>query len=409
MDQTQMEQMLTWLDEEHRRDKAEIAVLHQRLENQAAESVEQERRIEDLEGRLARVQSQLTKFSQIEQALEQTKNELVLLIRQNEEQHQQAEREATQMRQLDRDSLNKTINELRLSLQKLPSIMAQLESLRSEDRRLNDNILAWQGKLDDFEKRSSSLGQSIPYIEEQRRQDSKRIAQVQQEMIEVSQRMETQIGKLRLLEEQVLKNESGVNKLRALEDDLKRDQAELIETQKLSSQRREAQFKGWEEELQTQRQDFEQFRVQLQKFSEQYEASKRTIAELSEFQEAIQREQNQVAQMQKIAEDRQRHALEEWQEDNERQWNKHLLEWKHHLSEQENMHGEHIQRAIDLEQAQKKDVDNLEQLRRQVEQERQQYLKTFNEIWRALRDRTHREIAEMQAWVEELEEHAKAV
>ena len=66
MDLTQLAQMVTWLDEEHRRDRAEIARLQQRIEAQSADIIEQARRIQDLEGRLANTQGQLTRFNQMD-------------------------------------------------------------------------------------------------------------------------------------------------------------------------------------------------------------------------------------------------------------------------------------------------------------------------------------------------------
>ncbi|RPI42426.1 MAG: hypothetical protein EHM67_06725, partial [Hyphomicrobiaceae bacterium] len=62
--------MVAWLDEEHRRDREEIARLDQRLQNMAIEKQEQSRRIQDLESRLASTAAQLTRFTQLEQALQ---------------------------------------------------------------------------------------------------------------------------------------------------------------------------------------------------------------------------------------------------------------------------------------------------------------------------------------------------
>ena len=67
MDIAQLAQMVNWLDEEHRRDRAEIARLQQRIEAQSADVIEQARRIQDLEARLAATQGHLGRFNQIEQ------------------------------------------------------------------------------------------------------------------------------------------------------------------------------------------------------------------------------------------------------------------------------------------------------------------------------------------------------
>ena len=82
MDTAQIAQMVNWLDEEHRRDRAEIARLQQRLEAQSSDIVEQARRIQELEARLAGTQAHLTKFGQIEHAIQNTKLEVTALVEQ---------------------------------------------------------------------------------------------------------------------------------------------------------------------------------------------------------------------------------------------------------------------------------------------------------------------------------------
>ena len=91
MDLTQLSQMVAWLDEEHRRDREEIAKLDQRLQSLAIERQEQARRIQDLESRLASTQAQLTRFTQIEQALQQLRGEVVVMLDKQTEARVQAE------------------------------------------------------------------------------------------------------------------------------------------------------------------------------------------------------------------------------------------------------------------------------------------------------------------------------
>ena len=85
MDIAQLAQMVNWLDEEHRRDRAEIARLQQQVEGQTADLVEQARRIQDLEGRLAGTTAQLGRFTQLEQMIQNTKQEFSLMVSREEE------------------------------------------------------------------------------------------------------------------------------------------------------------------------------------------------------------------------------------------------------------------------------------------------------------------------------------
>ena len=80
MDIAQLAQMVNWLDEEHRRDRAEIARLQQRIESQSADNIEMARRIQELEGRLAQTQAGLSRFAQCETAHNNAKVELTALV-----------------------------------------------------------------------------------------------------------------------------------------------------------------------------------------------------------------------------------------------------------------------------------------------------------------------------------------
>jgi len=73
MDVAQLAQMVNWLDEEHRRDRAEIARLQQRVESQSADMIEQARRIQELEARQAAKTDDFSKFGQLEHAIQNAK------------------------------------------------------------------------------------------------------------------------------------------------------------------------------------------------------------------------------------------------------------------------------------------------------------------------------------------------
>ena len=122
MELSQLTQMTTWLDEEHRRDKAEMIRLQQRVESQEGQLSDQAHTIQDLEGRVAGLQAQLLKFNQIEAALRQLKDEVTLMLQQAEERRQQETREAERVRAIERDNTARAVNEIRRDLQRLPRL-----------------------------------------------------------------------------------------------------------------------------------------------------------------------------------------------------------------------------------------------------------------------------------------------
>ena len=80
MDLGQLTQMITWLDEEHRRDRAELVKLQQQVQRQETEVQDQTHTIQSLEGRLAGMQTQVLGIAQLETALQQFKEEVVQML-----------------------------------------------------------------------------------------------------------------------------------------------------------------------------------------------------------------------------------------------------------------------------------------------------------------------------------------
>jgi len=73
MNLEQAVQLLNWLDEEHRKDKAQIAELASQLTQQYTQVAGLNKTVQDLEERLARLQSQSLRFTQLEQTAGQPK------------------------------------------------------------------------------------------------------------------------------------------------------------------------------------------------------------------------------------------------------------------------------------------------------------------------------------------------
>src|SRR5262245_16666200 len=133
MDIAQLAQMVNWLDEEHRRDRAEIARLQQRLESQSADNIEMARRIQELEGRLAQTQSQLGRFNQVETSINNTKHELTALVERDSEARTSMQRDLERARLADREVLSREMSEIRRELPRIARLEEAIEVRAVED------------------------------------------------------------------------------------------------------------------------------------------------------------------------------------------------------------------------------------------------------------------------------------
>lgn len=334
MDTTQLAQMVTWLDEQHRRDRAEIAKLQQRLEAQTNELQEQARRIKELEARLTSVQAQLGRFNQLEQALQNLKNEVTLMVNNQAEELNKAQREAERIRMSDREAFARGLAEVRKDLQRLRPIEEELAVRKAEDKRLSEVMTDLRQGLTNLGKDVEERTRTIPYLSEQRAHDNKRIAQLQQENVELFKRLEDAVGKLTLLEQKQQRLESQVQPLPGLIEGMKRNQEQFIDALKLADVDRQRQMKEWAEAFEVHRTLIEGFGRRLQEFAAVFEETQRAAAGLARFQEQIQREQTQVAELQRLAEERQRKELAAFLADHEKRMKKQALEWEYQWDQQ---------------------------------------------------------------------------
>ncbi|MDQ3250671.1 MAG: hypothetical protein M3Q45_15875, partial [Chloroflexota bacterium] len=141
MEIAQLAQMVNWLDEEHRRDRAEIARLQQRLEAQSSDIIEQARRIQELEGRLSATQGHLTKFGQLEQAIQNSKVEITALVERGDDGRVQAQRDLERGRLSDRETLSREISEVRRELPRIGRLEEAITIRSVEDDRLSELIM----------------------------------------------------------------------------------------------------------------------------------------------------------------------------------------------------------------------------------------------------------------------------
>jgi len=351
MDLTQLSQMVTWLDEEHRRDREEIAKLDQRLQGMTIENQEQARRIQDLEGRLANTQAQLTRFTQMDQALQQLKNEVTVLMSKETEARLQTERENDRARAGERETVARAIAEIRKELPRFGRIDEELVTRQAEDQRLGETILALRQSINNVSKDLDDRTRTLPYVIEQRAQDNKRIAAVQAETVELFKRTDTVPGKLAILEERIQRLERDLEKIRPVPDVLRREQQTFIEAQKLGEVERGRQMEQWEAAFIEQKKAIESQIVRMREFAAQYEASQRALKSLEEFQGQILRGQKQVSELQRLAEERQRKELAAWQTENEQRWKKELLRWEYATQEQQKATAKIVERFSPIERA----------------------------------------------------------
>ncbi len=381
MDLSQATQLLAWLDEEHRRDKALLLELRQQVESQALELQDQTRRLQSLEGLLAHVQAKFGKFAQLEEALRHLRNELILLLQQHEESHKKAEQERAKVRQMERESLARTINELRQDLEVLLALSERINAMQATDQRLAEQVAALQQRLTPLERSLNEHAEKFTFAETQRLNDQKKLATLQQEVLELLQRTESHTAKLELIEEVARRNEQNIAALAVLREDLRREYEQWVEAAKQREAARDQLLQKWANEMQTFDELAQRVRKTLERFQQQEKTIQQALRDLETFKQELNRTVNLISEKQRLAEDRQRQQFEEWVAEQEQRWRKFELERQAKWNQLDARHEEVIGRLKALETFRQETNDRLAQIARELLNMQEEYRAKILELW----------------------------
>ncbi len=384
MDLSQLTQMTTWLDEEHRRDKAELIRLQQLVHTQEAELQDQARVIQDLEGRMAALQTQLLRFTQLESALQQLKDEVVQMFAQADERRQQETREEERVRAIERDNTSRAINEIRKELQRLPRLDEEAALRKAEQRRVSDLVLNLRQEVATTTKDTESKLRGITFLEDGHQQNNKRIARLQQESLEMMKRIEQYSSRLQRIEDVIQRQERDTGEIKGLVTQLKTAQREFVDVQLLESEQRKREIAEWAEAVETSGKKMDEFSIRMREFTDTFREDRQTVANVERFQEQIRREQTQVSELQRLGEERQKRQLEQWQEENEKRWRKELLRWEHQWGEQAKRNRQIDETFAAVEARLGEDENNI------------------NTLWKVLEQQITYQVQESRRWLAEM-------
>lgn len=376
MEHSQLSHMITWLDKEHQRDRAELHQLQQRLTTLTEEREEQANRISDLETELAAMRAYVDRVAQIEGYFERFKQEMNTLLEKSEAQRQRSQRDRDRVRQVEIDNVTQAVSEVRKESEKFRRYEEQMAAHRVDMQRLTESLTRLQQQVLDAGKSQDERVRSIAYLEEQRIQDTKRVAQLQAQTSDLFKKVDAQLSRIQQLEQLPPR----IGELRSSIEDLRQNQDKELERFRFQDAQRDRQTKSWLEQAELQRERMEAYGQDMERYAEQYQRIKKAMEDLQEFKDQVQRQQHETAELQRLAENRQRSQLEEWQAQEERRWKKHTMEWDHQWSEYDRALSGLTQHVTDLEK-QTQDSQRRLQLLLQMAEEDAEMRTAFARDW----------------------------
>ena len=339
-----------WMDQEVRRYRNELISAQQRMNTQDEELRQQARHIEDLEGRLASVFTQLNRLNVLERALEQYKEEIRLMVDQQQEVYQQNRREDARVKLIEQDGVSRSLSDLRKSITPIARLEEELGLRVAEERRLNEAALVIRQKVLDLEKRLDTELRPIAYLQEQRARDAKYIAQLQEQAPSLLKSIDSLTNRFLVVEEISHRNRQNVEELIGIRNELQQRQRRFLEEMQLADHERQRLVKEWDELEQEREERMHGFSEQMRVFGEQYQRVNGALANLEGMGERLQREQHESSELQRLAEERQRARIEEWEAQSEKRWQREKLLWDQQWHDHDRRNVEQVERLKSVEE-----------------------------------------------------------
>ncbi|MEM7032447.1 MAG: hypothetical protein AAF629_23040 [Chloroflexota bacterium] len=311
MEYSQLESRITYLDNQHRREQADIAQLRHRLDLRESEREDLLKRIETLEAALQTSKSEADKVNLLETMMDRFKSEVLVTLEGQEKKHRQALQEVERAYKSEAESQARVVSDIRRDMERGQNLDETITLARTETERQSHAIRDVQDRLGNLTRQSDEQLRNLSYIEEQRRTDVKKLGEMQNEISDLFRRINQQVSKYDLLEKQI--PQFGQFQI-ALEDNRETIRIEIERSQHQMAQI-ERQVRNWQDLTDSVFRRLDEYETRMTRYAEQYQLNQKSLENLETLQERLGRDQREFTEMQRLTFDRQQTALDAFEEE----------------------------------------------------------------------------------------------
>ncbi len=381
MDLEEILKRIDWLEDERRKDKKTIKQLEERLTGLEGDDRQYLQSINKIEGEITRIDTLLSKFDRMESAMTAIRTDSAKRLDTFEKDVQNREKAFEKQFRTDLDTLENTSQKVRVDLEQIQEIKRVLDVRKEEEHRIGKLIEELSHKFEEVLHTREENQRAVRIIEDSRRQDMKRITEIQGELSAYKKRLEETRAKNDMSSETVRKMELQVKEIQDTELDRRQAQTKFIETQNRVLVDRERIWKEWEQRYDAILRQTANLDGQIQSLDATNRAVKRSQTEFEEVTKKFDRRVNEISEMQRLIEERFRQEWLTFQADDQKRWTNYLLSQNEMQNENSRKHDTVNQRLVKLEDMSQEISEILNQTTNDTEK-RLQLLIDFLQEWK---------------------------
>ena len=387
MDLEQLQKKLLWIEEDRRKEKDALATLENRIAALESSLAAPQQQVKELSSEVTRLSAVVTRMDQYDQAQLQARLETKRAIEDLEKELKVRNDEAEKVRKVEYKGLEADIAELRKGLEALPKIEKSLQARVEDNNQLRRVIDELRAKVEEVRTEEQEYTRTFRLLEDGRRQDAKRIVDLQGEVTALRKRSDDQRGQIELQNTNQRKLDARISELSLVESERQESMSKFLDKQALTQVERERTWKEWQTRFETIEKQAGDIEGQLLALDSTNREVKRSQTALDDLAQKVERRINEITEIQRLSEDRFRQEWVTFKADDQKRWTNYTLNQEEQRNEIMRLFDKLSESSTQMEDELQEVKDLLQQANEQAEKRLQALLAMAHE-WVTAYERT---------------------
>ena len=380
MEFEQIIKRLDWLETEQRKTKASIAAVENKLTAIETSVDGVSKQVKALGKDISDISSAAARLNQFTELLSKQRDAFNKALDDLEKKYQRRERETVKRHLEELEPVQVEVEKLKKSLPgEIAAVKADLKVRFADQLRLADSVAEVKPRIDEVLKVYEEVKGTQRILDENRRQDVKRVADLQGEVAALRKRIDEVRGRSDLSNDAVRNMENRISELLVSESERKATQQTFIEQQSLAQLERDRALKAWSEKLEEFKTTSRTLDTQLTAIDETMRTAKKVQETYTELNTKLERRITEVSEMQRLAEDRVRQEWVTFKADDQKRWTGHSLSQEESMRDLRKDMERYESRAANLDDAIQVLQDQMNQVTEATEKQLQELMNVAHE------------------------------
>jgi chromosome segregation ATPase len=322
MEFEQITKRLEWLDEQQRKNKTTLSDLSGQLTSLETSVNALTKQFKTINKELADVGPMAARLGQFDQMMSKQRLELSKSIEDLGKGALTREKESAQLHQTEVENINKIITRLTDSVE---GIQKKFKERTLEEQRLSLAMQDMRTQAETALAQNRDIQDAQKAAEETRRQDTKRLADLQGELAAIRKRADDAREKTILHADSIRNLENRIGELLTTETGRRESQSSFLQQQALAQVERDRAWGDWQEKYESFKKQAEHMEAQVTALDDSLRAAKRAQDTYNDLNQKLERRIAEVSEMQRLAEDRVRQEWVTFKADEQKRWTGHSL------------------------------------------------------------------------------------